>query len=194
MPPQCAELDDIFGPASALHYPSTDTTFTIWDAKQAEVTPACRVEPSSTSDVAQVLSILTRNSCTFAIKGGGHSRAVDASNSVGGVTVDMNKLDAIEVAADRESARLGAGLTLLQAYRGLEPLGLSNVGGRVSSVGVAGYTMGGGFSNLSPKMGLAVDNVLEFEVSVIEAVERWDLADDFCTARSPEQHCRQRHV
>lgn len=61
-------------------------------------------------------------------------------------------------------------------------------------MGVAGYTMGGRFSNLSPKMGLAVDNVLEFEVSVIEAVERWDLADDFCTARSPEQHCRQHHV
>ncbi|EKG14375.1 hypothetical protein MPH_08466 [Macrophomina phaseolina MS6] len=160
----CAELEAIFGPSSALHYPLNDTTFEIWDAKQAEVTPSCRVEPSTTSDVADVLSILVRNACTFAIKGGGHSRAVDASNSDGGVTVDMNRLHAVDIAEDRRSARLGAGLTLLQAYRALEPKRLSNVAGRVSSVGIAGYTMGGGFSNLTPKLGLAVDNVLEYEL------------------------------
>lgn len=164
--PQCADLDTIFGPASALHYPTNDTTFTIWDAKQAAVTPACRVEPSNVADVTQILAILTQHWCTFAIKGGGHSRAVDASNSVGGVTVDMNRLDAVEVAADRQSARLGAGLVLREAYQGVEAEGVSFVGGRVASVGLAGYTMGGGFSNLTPKMGLAVDNVLGYEVRV----------------------------
>ncbi|KAF4541573.1 Fad binding domain-containing protein [Lasiodiplodia theobromae] len=160
----CADLDTIFGPASALHYPSNDPTFTIWDAKQAAVTPACRVEPSNVADVTQILAILTRHWCTFAVKGGGHSRAVDASNSVGGVTVDMGRLDVIEVAADRQSARLGAGLVLQEAYQGVEAEGVSFVGGRVASVGLAGYTMGGGFSNLTPKMGLAVDNVLGYEL------------------------------
>lgn len=162
-PQACAQINALLG-ASALHYPSNDTSFEIWDAKQQEVRPACRAEPSSTADVASILQILTTNWCTFAIKGGGHSRAVDASNSVGGVTIDMNRFNSVEVSEDRTTARLGAGLTLGPAYRALEAYGLTFVGGRVDSVGIAGYTMGGGISNLSPQYGLAVDNVFEYEV------------------------------
>jgi hypothetical protein len=60
---------------------------------------------------------------------------------------------------------MGAGLTLGQSYRGLELYNLTSVGGRVESVGLAGYTMGGGFSPLGPKYGFATDNVFEYEVS-----------------------------
>ncbi|GME65538.1 Fad binding domain-containing protein [Neofusicoccum parvum] len=162
-PQACAEISTLLG-VSALHYPDNDPSFEIWDAKQQEVRPACRAEPSSTADVAAILEILTANWCTFAMKGGGHSRAVDASNSVGGVTIDMNKFNAADVAEDRATVRLGAGLTLGPAYTALEEYGLTFVGGRVDSVGIAGYTLGGGFSNLSPQYGLAVDNVFEYEL------------------------------
>jgi FAD/FMN-containing dehydrogenase len=113
---------------------------------------------------------LVRNWCRFAVKGGGHSRAVDASNSVGGVTIDMNKMNAIVPTQDRSRAKLGAGLTLGQVYKGLEKYGVSNVGGRVEGVGLAGFTMGGGFSSLGPRWGFAVDNVWEFEVSLCSLV------------------------
>ena len=127
--------------------------------------PACRVEPHTSDEVVEVLSIIKDNWCTFAIKGGGHARRVDASNSDGGVTLDMGRFNQTEATDDLQSAWLGAGLTLVEADRALEKRQLAFLGGRVDTVGVAGFSMGGGFSNLIAKMGLAVDNILEYEVS-----------------------------
>ncbi|GME33568.1 putative FAD binding domain protein [Neofusicoccum parvum] len=157
----CTQLSSAFG--SALHYPDNDN-FTIWDAKQQEVRPACRVEPSSAADIAQVLGILVDNWCNFAVKGGGHSRHADDSNSVGGVTVDLDRINTVEVAADGLSARVGGGATSIQVYSALEPRNLSFVGGRVGSVGVGGFTLGGGTSPFSNKYGWSLDNVYEYEV------------------------------
>ncbi|EYE99687.1 FAD-binding oxidoreductase [Aspergillus ruber CBS 135680] len=142
----CARLSTDFGPL--LHYPDSDN-FTIWDAKQQEVHPACRVEPSSATDVSNILSILVDYWCHFSVKGGGHSRNPGDSNSVGGVTVDLNRMRNVEVLEDA-----------------LESQNLSFVGGRVGTVGMGGFTLGGGTSPLSNKYGWALDNVYEYEVAL----------------------------
>lgn len=160
---QCRQLSLEFGPA--VHMGGNDPDFSVWDAKQQEVIPACRIEPTSASEVARALEIIVDNWCRFAVKGGGHSTNVDASNSVGGVTIDLNRMDHIELADDRSWANLGPGLVLGEAYAALEQHELSSVAGRVADVGVPGYTLGGGISNLSPQYGLAVDNVYEYQVS-----------------------------
>ena len=97
------------------------------------------------------MTILVDNWCRFAVKGGGHAHIVDASNSVGGVTIDLTRMNVIEVSEDRKTANIGPGLVLHQVYSTLERHNLSNIGGRVADVGVAGYTIGGGLSNLSPQ-------------------------------------------
>lgn len=107
------------------------------------------------------------NWCSFAVKGRGHARNPDDSISAGGVTIDMRNMKSIEVSPDRRSARLGSGNTLYTLYYGLEAYNLTMTGGRVADVGLGGYALGGGISNLSPKYGLAVDNVLEYEVSMV---------------------------
>ncbi|KAF4314142.1 putative FAD binding domain protein [Botryosphaeria dothidea] len=162
----CTQLSETFAPA--FHYPDRDN-FTIWDAKQQEVRPACRVEPSSASDVARILSILTDKSCRFAVKGGGHSRHIDDSNSVGGVTIDLDRIHGVEIAADGTRARVGGGATTLQVYSALELRNLSFVGGRVDTVGIGGFTLGGGTSPFSNKYGWALDNVYEYETKVVLA-------------------------
>ena len=156
-------MADDFG--SRLHY-HNDEDFTVWDAKQQEVKSACRVEPSSTQDVSNTLSILVDNWCRFAVKGGGHSQNPDDSVSVGGVTVDMHLTKSLDVAPDRKSVSLGSGHFLYTMYHGLEAFKLTTIGGRVADVGLGGYALGGGISNLSPRYGLAVDNILEYEVCV----------------------------
>lgn len=158
---QCAQLSSTFG--LRLHYHSSDN-FTIWDAKQLEVHPACRVEPSTATEVSQVLGVVVDSWCRFAVKGGGHSRHPDDSNSAGGVTIDLGKLNTVELAPDRGSARVGGGATSGQVFTALSPSNVSFVGGRVGSVGVGGYTTGGGTSPFSNKYGWALDNVYEYEV------------------------------
>lgn len=149
---------------TAFHPGTDDPTFAIWDAKAQEVQPACRVEPSDAAEVARVLEIAVENQCQVAIKSGGHSTNRDASNSVGGVTIDLVRINHVRLLDDHTQADFGPGLILRDAYAALEPFNLTNFGGRTADVGLAGYTIGGGLTALAPKFGLALDNVFEYEV------------------------------
>lgn len=159
---QCTSIQSIIG-SSYVHFPNTDN-FTIWDAKQQEVRPACRVEPGSSPEVADVLRVLVDDWCRFAVKGGGHSRSADDSNSVGGVTVDLNRLSSVTVSVNASTAQVGGGATSVQIYRALEEYGLSFTGGRVGSVGMGGFALGGGTSPFSNRYGWALDNIFAYEV------------------------------
>lgn len=127
--------------------------------------PACRVEPFNASEVARIINILEKNWCRFAVKGGGHSRSADDSNSVGGVTIDLDRLSTVEVTADATRARVGGGANSVQVYTALEPYNRSFVGGRVGTVGVGGHALGGGSSPFANRHGWALDNIHEYEVS-----------------------------
>ncbi|KAF7629349.1 FAD binding domain protein [Aspergillus flavus] len=157
----CSHLSNIFGPDA---YSLGNANVTLWDAKQQETHSACWVQPSSTEDVATILGVIIDTSCRFAVKGGGHARNPDDSVSAGGVTIDMQKMRSVEVSPDQKTAKVGSGHVLLSLYEGLEKYNLTTLGGRVADVGLGGYLLGGGFSHLSPKYGLAMDNVFEYEI------------------------------
>ncbi|KAL1634104.1 hypothetical protein SLS58_010802 [Diplodia intermedia] len=158
----CATLAIQFG--SQLHYPEADGNFTVWDAKQLASHRACRIEPATAKEVAAVLGILASNWCKFAVKSGGHTSSRDASNSVGGVTVDLKRINQVELSDCKTQTRVGTGAIWGDVYRTLEPQELSVIGGRVDDVGVGGLAMGGGVSFLSARHGWALDNILEYEI------------------------------
>jgi FAD/FMN-containing dehydrogenase len=103
------------------------------------------------------------NWCHFAVKGGGHSRHAGDSNSIGGVTIDLDRIAQVEI-LDSNRARVGGGANTHQVYEALDAHNLSFVGGRVGTVGIGGFTLGGGTSPFSNKYGWALDNVYEYEV------------------------------
>src|ERR671910_723906 len=95
----------------------------------------------------------------------------DAGHSVAGLSlvddglvIDVRGMNAIEVDPDRRIARVGAGATWSQFDRAAQPYGLATTGGRVSTTGVAGLTLGGGSRWLEPKHGLACGNLLAAEL------------------------------
>ena len=90
-----------------------------------------------------MLKIVIDAKCHFAIKGGGHDRTPGSSNANGGVTIDLVRLNGVDVSEDRKSVRIGAGSLWLDVYTALEKEGLMVVGGRVADVGVGGLTLGG---------------------------------------------------
>ncbi|KAI8261754.1 hypothetical protein K4K53_000170 [Colletotrichum sp. SAR 10_77] len=158
----CAELSSTFGPA--LFYPQNDTT-QFWDQKQQLAGQICRVEPSTPEDVAKALSIVITNACPFAIKGGGHSREVNDSNAPGGVTIDTVRMrKVVPDEDDKTVVTLGAGHNLGSTLTALSSLNLSFPVGRVSSIGLGGFLLGGGQGDLGGKLGFAMDNVLEYEI------------------------------
>ncbi len=65
---------------------------------------------------------------------------------------------------DRRTARVGPGATWGDVIEAAAPFGLAPVSGTNATVGVTGFTFGGGHGFLSRKYGLAADNLIRADV------------------------------
>lgn len=161
----CSQIGDALSSASALYYPGSinyleDNYHWLLSSSQSST---CTVEPGTASDVGEVLQILGATNTSFAIKGGGHASNPGFSSTTG-VHIDMSRFSSVTYNAGASTADVGAGLVWDDVYQELQPHGVVVVGGRVSGIGVAGFTLGGGYSWLTSQYGLTVDNVVGFEL------------------------------
>ncbi|KAI0767639.1 FAD dependent oxidoreductase [Fomes fomentarius] len=124
---------------------------------------ACSVEPGTTEDVGKILEILGQTNTSFAVKGGGHASNPGFS-STEGVQIAMYRFSEVSYHPESNTADVGAGLIWDDVYAALEPYAVNVVGGRVSGVGVAGFTLGGGYSWKTNQFGLTIDNLSAFEL------------------------------
>ncbi|KAF8182931.1 FAD dependent oxidoreductase [Pholiota molesta] len=115
----------------------------------------CVVEAGSPQDVGKLTP--------FAVKGGGHATNPGFS-STPGVHISMYRFSEIQYNSTSNTADIGTGLICDDIYAALDPLGVTVLGGRVSGIGIAGFTLGGGYSWKTNQYGLAVDNVLAFQL------------------------------
>ena len=70
----------------------------------------------------------------------------------------------IDVDPERQTVRAQTGLTLGEFDRETQAFGLATTQGVVSTVGIAGLTLGGGWGHLHAKYGLAIDNVISADI------------------------------
>jgi FAD/FMN-containing dehydrogenase len=99
----------------------------------------------------------------FSVKSGGHCFA-GKSVSEGNPLIDLSGMGQMEINKSAWRALVGPGVKWGESYEKTIEQGLAVVGGTVSSVGVSGFTLGGGFGYLSRKYGLAADNVISMEM------------------------------
>jgi FAD/FMN-containing dehydrogenase len=125
--------------------------------------PALIVRCASPEDVAGALGLARERGLEIAVRAGGHSVA-GLSLIDDGLVIDVRGMAEITVAAEQRVARVGAGATWAQLDRATTAHGLATTGGRVSSTGVAGLTLGGGSGWLERSYGLACDNLVGVEL------------------------------
>ncbi|PBK85360.1 FAD-binding domain-containing protein [Armillaria gallica] len=123
----------------------------------------CSVEPGSAEDVGIILGILGKTKTPFGIKGGGHSANLGFSSTTG-VQIAMARFNEVTYESATQTAVIGAGNIWDDVYEILNAQGVNVVGVRESGVGVAGLILGGGYSYLSNQYGLALDNVVAYEL------------------------------
>jgi FAD/FMN-containing dehydrogenase len=117
---------------------------------------------TSTADVVAAVNFGRDSGLDVAVRCGGHSVA---GSSVGdGLVVDLGGLKAIEVDADAKVARAGGGVLWGELDQATQAYGLHTPGGRVTTTGIGGFTLGGGYGWTSSKYGLACDNLVAAEV------------------------------
>ncbi|KAJ7160985.1 hypothetical protein C8R46DRAFT_357519 [Mycena filopes] len=141
-----------------------------YSAEQADMTPSCRVSPTTADDVSLIVKTARENRCTFAVRSGGHMHYKGASNiDRSGFTVDMQMLNSVSLSSDMTVTTVGPGCTWKMVYDFLSPHHLTTAGGRASSVGVGGFLLGGGLSYLSHEFGFASESIRAYEIVLADA-------------------------
>jgi FAD/FMN-containing dehydrogenase len=125
--------------------------------------PALILRCLGTADIVAAVNLAREQGLEVSIRGGGHNVAGKAVTD-GGLMIDLSLMKGIHVDAAHRTARAQGAVTWAELNRETQLHGLAVTGGVVSTTGIAGLTLGGGFGWTMAALGLAVDNLLSVEI------------------------------
>ena len=125
--------------------------------------PAAIARCKSVDDVRAAIKVGRETETPTAVRSGGHSVA-GMSTVDDGLVIDVSPMKGVSVDPAARTARCGGGVTWSEFDHATQEHGLATTGGRVSTTGVAGFTLGGGSGWLERKHGLACDNLIAVEL------------------------------
>jgi FAD/FMN-containing dehydrogenase len=125
--------------------------------------PAVIARCRDAADVATVVTVAAEQHLPLSVYGGGHgvtgSAVVDA-----GICIDLRSMKVVDIDPENRTVVAGAGLTWGELDAATQEYGLALTGGRMSTTGIAGLTLGSGSGWLERKLGFSCDSLLEAEV------------------------------
>jgi FAD/FMN-containing dehydrogenase len=134
----------------------------IWNG-MIDKRPALIAQCAGTPDVVAAINFARKENLAVAIRAGGHNVSGNATCD-DGIVIDLRAMKGVSVDPDQRLARAEGGVTWGEYDRETQAHGLASPGGAISTTGIAGLTLGGGFGWLSRSYGLACDNVVSAEV------------------------------
>jgi len=115
------------------------------------------------SDVIHSVNFARENNLLVSVRGGGHNVAGNAVCE-GGVMISLNYMKGIMVDPVNRTAIAQAGVNWGELDKETEVFGLAAPGGIVSTTGISGLTLGGGFGWISRKAGFTSDNLISADI------------------------------
>jgi hypothetical protein len=125
--------------------------------------PAVIVRCANQKDVQLAVEFARGKELLTAVRSGGHSFAGHGVCE-GGIVIDLSSMKRTQIDPDDEKILIEPGIIaseldcLTQAFRMAVPLG------SCPTVGVAGYSLGGGESSLTPRFGYGCDSIVSLDV------------------------------
>jgi FAD/FMN-containing dehydrogenase len=120
--------------------------------------PKLIVRPANATDVATTVAFAGDAGLPFSVRGGGHNVTGFGTND-GGIVLDLSSMRNIQVNPRNKSAWVEGGATWGDVDRATHEFGLATPSGVISTTGVGGLTLGGGFGYLTRRYGLTSDNL-----------------------------------
>jgi FAD/FMN-containing dehydrogenase len=149
----------------AIYVPSDggyDEARQVWNG-MIDRRPAAIVCAAGVADVMAALQFAGELGLPVAIRGGGHNVA-GTSVGDGSIVVDLARFKSVRVEPVQRKARAGGGVLWGEYDCETQAFGLASPGGAISTTGIAGLTLGGGYGYLSRRYGMACDNLLSADV------------------------------
>ena len=146
-----------------------------WDAaRQAwnlavDQRPVAVVLPESADDIVATVRFAARKDLRIAFNAGGHNAGpIDWSQDT--LLLKTERMRGVEIDAQARRARVEAGVLGKPLAQAAGEHGLCYLSGTSPDTGVLGYTLGGGFSWMIRKYGLASNSVLAVELVTAEGL------------------------
>src|SRR3712207_4165138 len=140
--------------------------------------PALIARCAGSGDVVKAVRFAREHELIVSVRGGGHNVAGNAISD-GGLMIDLSLMKGMRVNPTTRTASAQGGVTWREFDRECQAFGLATTGGAISSTGIAGLTLGGGFGWLGRSYGMSCDNLLSADVV---------LADGSFVTPSPDEH------
>lgn len=140
--------------------------------------PAVVIRCVDVADVIAGVNLGSETGLPVAVRSGGHN-AAGLGTCDDGIVLDLGAMRNVRVDAKARRVRVGGGAVWGDVDHATRPFGLAVPAGVVSTTGVGGLTLGGGFGHLSRAFGLTCDNLVAADVV---------LADGTPVTASAEEH------
>ena len=127
-----------------VHLPGSDS----YDSERAtwsgriDPRPAIVAEALTPADVRAAILTAQEHDLPFAVQATGHGTLVPSD---GGLLLKTSRMAEVLVDPARQTARVGPGARWGDVIAAAAPFGLAPLSGTSATVGVTGYTLGGGF-------------------------------------------------
>ena len=125
--------------------------------------PALIARCTDANDVAAAIKLAGAENLPLSVYGAGHG-VTGAAVCEDGVCVDLRAMKGLDIDVKAGTVRAEAGLTWGEFDAATQEHGLAVTGGRVSTTGIGGLSLGSGSGWLERKLGFACDNLVKAEV------------------------------
>jgi FAD/FMN-containing dehydrogenase len=140
----------------------------IWNGA-VEHQPALIAVCETTADVQSAVRTALQYDLPLSVRGGGHDWVGRALRH-NGLVIDMSHMRRVDVDAVASVATIEGGATGIDVTSVTVPYGLVAATGNCGTVGMVGLTTGGGYGPLTPRYGLALDNLLGADVVLADGL------------------------
>ncbi len=142
--------------------PGYDESRSIWNG-MIDRRPAAIAMCETSADVSAAVRFAAQHDIPLSIRGCGHNIAGTAVVDKG-LMIDLTRINHVNIDSETGRVNIGPGCNWARVDAATEPYGLVVPGGIVSTTGVAGFTVGGGFGWLTRKHGFTSDSLLRATV------------------------------
>ncbi len=134
----------------------------LWNGS-VKTRPAAIVRCVNVQDVIHTVRWTRSHGLPLSVRGAGHDAAGRALREHG-VVIDCSQMRAVTIDPVTRTAQVQGGATMGDLIEAAQHYGLATTTGTYSTVGMAGFTLGGGYGPLTGMYGLGVDNLLSAQV------------------------------
>jgi hypothetical protein len=163
----CADMlhELIASVGGSVHLPGADEyarARAIWNGA-VDRRPALVVKCRNANEVRLAVRAARLRNFPLSVRAAGHDW-VGRSLRHDGMVIDLSAMRRVTVDPIARIATVEGGATAADVIGAARKYGLAAVTGNIGAVGMTGLTLGGGYGPLTPKFGLALDNLLNAEV------------------------------